>query len=222
MNYSEIIKKLNSMANAKNVEGMKRFGIRGSKVMLGISIPDLRNLGKQIGKNHELALKLWDSGIHEARLLSCFIDELKSIDEKQMEKWVNSFDSWDLCDQCCSNLFDKTSFVHKKIKEWVKSEKEFVRRAGFVLMACLAVHDKKLSDSEFTKFFPTIKKYSTDERNFVRKAVNWALRQIGKRNESLRKAAIKVGKEIEKIDSKSARWVAKDALRELESKKFKS
>ena len=221
MNYSETIKTLKSLSNAHNVEGMKRFGING-KVMLGVSNSDLYPIAKEIGKNHELALKLWESGIQESRTLASFIDDPKLVTENQMEKWVNDFDNWAVCDSVCMHLFDRTSLVHKKIKDWVKDEKEFVRRAGFVLMACLAVHDKKMPDKEFIKFFPTIKKYSTDERNFVRKAVNWALRQIGKRNETLRKASIKLGKEIEKIDSKSARWIAKDALRELESKKFKN
>jgi len=205
------------MSNPKNVEGMKRFGIRGEKIY-GVSIPYLRSMAKELGKNHELALQLWNSKIHEARLLSGFIDDFKKVDEKQMEEWVKDFDSWDICDQVCSNLFDKTEFAWKKAVEWSKKKEEFVKRAGFVMMATLAVHDKKASDKDFEKFFPIIIRESDDERNFVRKAVNWALRQIGKRNEKLNKRAIDTAKKISKMNSKTAKWIAGDALRELTSK----
>ncbi len=218
MTKKEVIKKLKSQANPKNVEGMARFGIN-PKGTLGISISVLRPLAKKIGKDHKLALELWASGIHEARILAGFIAEPSKFTEKQMEKWVSDFDSWDVCDQVCSSLFDKTEFAYRKVSEWAERKEEFVKRAGFVLIAVLAVHDKEASDKDFEKFFPLIKKHSCDERNFVMKAVNWALRQIGKRNLTLNKKAIKLAKEIEKIDSKSARWIAKDALRELTSKK---
>ena len=138
-----------------------------------------------------------------------------------MEGWLKDFDSWDIVDQICSNLFDQTPYAWQKAVEWTEKEKEFEKRSGFVLMACLSVHDKKTEDKKFEKFFPLIKKHSTDERNFVKKAVNWALRQIGKRNLILNKKAIKLAKEIEKIDSKSAHWIAKDALRELTSEKVR-
>ena len=137
-----------------------------------------------------------------------------------METWVKDFDSWDVCDQVCSNLFDKTPFAYRKAIEWSKREEEFVKRAGFVLMATLSVHDKKADNKKFEQFFPIIKRESNDNRNFVKKAVNWALRQIGKRNLSLNKKAIKTAKEIQKMDSKSARWIASDALRELTSEKI--
>lgn len=214
--YDEIMKKLMSMRNPRNIEGMQRFGIHG-KEMLGISMPAIRKMAKEIGKDHDLALRLWESGIHDARLLSCFVDEHEKVSEKQMESWVKDFDSWDIVDQCCSNLFDKTPFVEKKIDEWSKRDEEFVKRSGFVLMAAKSVHDKEAKDSEFERYFPIIKREAYDERNFVKKAVNWALRQIGKRNLSLNRKAIRAGKEIEKIDSKAARWIAKDALRELGS-----
>jgi 3-methyladenine DNA glycosylase AlkD len=135
-----------------------------------------------------------------------------------MESWVANFDSWDVCDQCCSNLFDKTKFAYKKAIEWTKRNEEFVKRAGFVLMAVLAVHDKKAKDERFLKFLPIMKRESTDERNYVKKAVNWSLRQIGKRNLNLNKMALKTAKEIKMLDSRTAAWVASDALRELESK----
>ncbi|MFH1424741.1 MAG: DNA alkylation repair protein [archaeon] len=220
MNKTEIIKQLQSHANPKNVEGMQRFGIQGGK-MLGVSVPVVRKMAKQIGKSHTLAQKLWDTGIHEARILAPLIDEVDKVTEAQMDRWVKDFNSWDIVDQCCSNLFDKTPFVYRKAVEWTKRDEEFVKRTGFVLMATSAVHDKKAPDAQFKKFLPIIKKYSTDERNFVKKAVNWALRQIGKRNLALNKKAIKVAKEIQKIDSKAAKWIANDAIRELKSEKIK-
>jgi len=219
MNYQDIVKELKKKANRKNKEGMVRFGI-SLKGTLGVSVPVLRKMAKNIGKDHNLALRLWDSGIHEARLLAVFIEE--GISEKQMDKWVKDIDSWDICDQACGNLFDKTPFVHKKIDQYIKNEKEFIRRVGFVLMATLSVHDKKMTDKEFERFFPLIKKYSIDERNFVKKAVNWALRQIGKRNLVLNKKAIKVCKELQKIDSKSAHWIANNAFLELTSEQIQN
>jgi len=218
MKLEQVLRELRSMANPKNVEGMARFGI-SSEGTLGISIYDLRPMAKRIGKDHELAAKLWASGIHEARLLASFMDEPEKVTEKQMEQWVLDFDSWDIVDQVCSNLFDQTRFAHAKAVEWSEREEEFVKRAGFVLMAALSVHDKDASDKDFQKFFPIIKRESTDERNFVKKAVNWAHRQIGKRNQSLNRNAIKVAESISKTDSRSARWVAADALRELRSEK---
>lgn len=212
-----ILKKLKSFGNPKNVAGMARFGIN-PKNTLGVKIPVLRKMAKEIGKNHSLALELWDSGIHEAKILASMIDDAGLVSEKQAKKWIKDFDSWDVCDQVCMNLFDKTAFSFDKAKEWSKRKEEFEKRAGFALMACLAWHDKKAKDSDFLQFFPSIKAGATDERNFVKKAVNWALRQIGKRNEHLRKEAIKLAAEIEKIDSKTARWIAADALKELKRK----
>ena len=218
MNSKKIISELKRHSSLKDREGMARFGIN-PKYALGVRVPVLRNLAKRIGKNHKLARDLWKTKIHEARILATMIDNPKIVTEKQMGEWVKEFNSWDLCDQCCMNLFDKLPIAWKKAIEWPKRKEEFVRRAGFALMACLAWHDKKTKDKDFIKFFPVIKKYSTDERNFVRKAVNWALRNIGKRNMNLNKAAIKLAKEIRGMDSKSARWIAADAIRELESEK---
>jgi len=220
LNSSQIIKKLKSLANPKNVEGMARFGINSQKT-LGVSIPVLRKMAKEIGKNHQLALELCDSGIHEARILAGYLDEPEKVTEKQMEKWVKDFDSWDVCDQVCPSLFDKTSFVWKKIKEFTQRKEEFVKRTGFTLMACLAVHDKKAQDKDFIKLLPIIKREAADERNFVRKAVNWALRQIGKRSKNLNKEAVKAAKEILEMEDKTAKWIATDALRELTSQAVK-
>jgi 3-methyladenine DNA glycosylase AlkD len=219
MNYDDIIAKLKSMSNQKNVEGMARFGI-STKNNLGISIYKLRPLAKEIGKNHELSLKLWGSGIHDARLLAVFVEDPKKVTEDQMELWAKDFDSWDVCDQACTSLFDKTTFAWKKAYEWAERNEEFVKRAAFSIIAGLAVHDKKSPDEKFEKLFTIIKKASTDERNYVKKAVNWAFRNIGKRNHALNKKAIKVAKEIRNIDSKSAKWIANDAIRELTSSKI--
>lgn len=218
MNVEEIITELKKYSNSKNKEGMAKFGIN-SQYALGIKIPVLRRLVRKIGRNHKLAQGLWKSQIHEARILTSMIEEVKKVKEKQLEEWVKVFNSWDLCDQCCMNLFDKHPIAWKKAIEWANRDKEFIKRAGFVLMTCLAVHNKKAKDKDFLKFFPIIKKYATDKRNFVKKSVSWALRQIGKRNPNLRKEAIKLAKEIREINSPTARWVANDVIRELTKQK---
>jgi len=212
----EIVAELESQANPENVAGMARYGIN-AKNTLGVSIPRLRAMAKRIGTDHALALELWASGIHEARMLAGFIDDPAMVTETQIERWAKDFDSWDVCDQVCSNLFDRTPFAAAKAVEWSEREEEFVKRAGFVLMAALAVHDKNAPDVRFRGFLPLIAREAADERNFVKKAVNWALRQIGKRNRPLNAAAIASAKRIRKMDSKAARWIAADALRELES-----
>ncbi len=217
MGEKEIIKKLRTLSDKKYLASYKKFGIN-TREALGVSVPEIRKLDKDIGKNHALALELWKSKIHEAKILAALIDNPEKVSEKQMESWVKDFDSWDVCDAVCMNLFDKTRFAEKKIFQWSKRKEEYVRRAAFVLIASLAVHDKKAPDSEFEKFFPLIKSAAADERNFVKKAVNWALRQMGKRNENLRKSALKAAEEILKNDSKSARWIALDAIRELKKK----
>jgi 3-methyladenine DNA glycosylase AlkD len=193
---------------------MARFGINPHNTY-GVSIPVLRRLAREIGKDHELAAGLWSSGIHEARILATLVDNPALVTSDQMDRWVNDFDSWDVCDQCCSNLFSRTTFAYRKAVEWSGSQKEFVKRAGFVLMAALAVKDKKAGDGQLEPFFDNIKIGATDSRNFVKKAVNWALRQIGKRNLNLNRKAIATAEQIRKMDSASARWIAADALREL-------
>ncbi len=213
MEYEEVIARLKAQENPVNVAGMARFGIR-SKNTLGISIYDLRKIAHEIKKDHELAKYLWDSGVHEARILASFIDEPEKVTEAQLDSWVKDFDSWDIVDQV-SELIAKTPFVIKKIHEWSERDEEFVKRTAFSLIAEVTWHDKKLADADIEQFFPVIKNASMDERNFVKKAVNWALRNIGKRNVALNKRAVAVAKEIQNIDSKSARWIAADALREL-------
>jgi len=214
--HLDIIRKLESLANPQRAKGMAWAGIKAHK-LYGISIPNLRKIAKETGKNHILAQELWASGIHEARLIACMIDDHKMVTQAQLDSWVKDFDSWDLCDQCCSNLFDKTAFAYCIAVEWSSRQEEYVKRAGFVMMATLAVHDKKAKDDVFLKFLPIVERESTDGRNFVKKAVNWALRQIGKRNLRLNKAAIETAEAILGVDSKAARWIASDALKELTS-----
>jgi 3-methyladenine DNA glycosylase AlkD len=219
MDVVEIISHLNSIADPTKLNHMKRYGIN-TKSALGISVYDLRRYAREIGPSHMLALDLWLTGIHDARLLACFIEEPKKITSNQMDHWADDFDSWDLCDQACTTLFDKSHLSWGKIFIWAESEKEFVKRAAFSLIAGLSIHDKDSEDRRFEAFFPLIRKHAVDERHYVKKAVNWALRNIGKRNISLHKKAIICAKEIDGIDSRSARWIAKDALRELQSKKI--
>lgn len=219
-----LIEEIKSRGNPQARAGMARYGIETVRAF-GVSVPTLRDLAKKTGKSHDLAEGLWRTGIHEARILAGMIGEPGKVTERQMEEWVVDFDSWDIVDGTCGNLFDKTPFAVKKAREWTNRKEEYVKRAGFVLMAELAVHDKMESDDTFSGFLPLIVRGSSDDRNFVKKAVNWALRQIGKRNLNLNRLAIQTGREIQKLEYKSARWIASDALRELTSpavqKRFK-
>ena len=216
MNYKDVMGRLKALSNPEAVEGMARYGINSNNTY-GVSIPNLRKMAKEIRVNHKLAQQLWASGIHEARILASMVDDSDMVTEEQMESWVRDFDSWDICDQCCMNLLQNTRFAYEKAAEWSSREEEFVKRAGFALMACLAVRDKKADDEKFESFLVIIKRESFDIRNYVKKAVNWALRQIGKRNLFLNRKAIETAREILEIDSKSARWIASDAIRELTS-----
>lgn len=195
---------------------MSRFGIQ-TEAALGVSVPKIREIARKVGAHHDLAQGLWKTGIHEARILASMIDDPSEVSEGQMEKWASDFDSWDVVDGCCGNLFDKTEFATKKAHEWSKRSEEYVKRAGFVLMAEMAVHDKNASDKRFLDFLPIIVREASDERNFVKKAVNWALRQIGKRNANLNTAAIKTCAQIRDSGSRTGKWIAADALRELTS-----
>ncbi|MGO9018317.1 MAG: DNA alkylation repair protein [Syntrophobacteraceae bacterium] len=217
MECEQILLKFKSMANPDNVRGMAKFGINTHNT-LGIGIPALRKIAKAAGRNQMLSLNLWASGIHEARLLAAYVGDPIQVTENQMERWAKDFDSWDVCDQVCMNLFDRTPYAYDKAAEWSQREEEFVKRAGYALMACLAVHDKKADDLRFLPFFPFIKGGSVDERNFVKKAVNWALRQIGKRNDILKGLAVQCAEDILLEHSRASAWVAKDALREFRTR----
>ena len=219
MEYEDIIQELDLLSNPEDVKGMMRFGINSKKVY-GVRIPELRRIAKEAGKNHELAAKLWDAGYNETKILASLIEDPKKVTEDQMDKWVIGFNSWDICDQCCNNLFLKSPYAYKKIFEWIERNEEFVKRAAFTLIAVLAVHDKKSDDNKFKQFFPLIIRESTENRNYVKKAVNWALRQIGKKNRNLNNESLNVAMQIQRIDDKSAKWIAADALRELRSEKI--
>jgi 3-methyladenine DNA glycosylase AlkD len=217
MGPEAIMERLKTLANPDAIAPMARFGINPKKAY-GLTIPTLRKLAKEIGTDHLLAERLWSSGIREARILATMIENPGEVDTAQMDRWARQFDSWDVCDQCCNNLFSRTDHAYQKAAEWSTHDKEFVKRAGFVLMACLAIHDKKAQDDAFATFLTMIKQAATDDRNPVKKAVNWALRQIGKRNPNLYRKALRRAREIYRMDVPSARWVGRDALRELNSK----
>lgn len=212
----EVLKRLRENANPANLEGMKRYGMTVER-RLGVSVPAMRGIAKDLGKNHALALELWDTDLAEGKILASMVDEPDKLTEAQMDSWVVGFDSWDVCDQVCMNLFEKSPLAWKKISEWSMREEVFVKRAAFALIACLAWHSKTAKDEDFMSVFPVIKSGATDERNFVKKAVNWALRNIGKRNLCLNDAAISLAKETMRMNFKSAKWIGSDAVRELES-----
>jgi 3-methyladenine DNA glycosylase AlkD len=217
VDLASVVEELKSMANPANVEGMAKFAI-SSQDTLGISIYDLRRLAARIGRDHGLALELWKTGIHEAKILASYIENPLRVTTAQMDAWAADFDSWDVCDQVC-DLFAKTPFVHTKIAEWSERPEEFVKRAAFAMICELAWYDKDASDESMAGYFPLIICESTDERNFVKKAVNWALRNIGKRNRALNAQAIAVAERLAASESRSARWIGRDALRELKSEK---
>lgn len=225
----DVVAELRAEANPSNVAGMARYGI-STEGTLGVSMPALRgrarDLKRGLGRGveaemqrHELAAGLWASDVHEARILAALVDVPTLVSPEQMDEWAGDIDSWDICDQVCSNLFDKTDYAYEKAHLWAVREPEFVKRAGFVLMAVLAVHDKRASDARFLEMLPVIEEQASDERNFVKKAVNWALRQIGKRNATLHPAATEVALRLSESDDRTKRWVGRDAHKELTSAK---
>jgi len=214
----DVLEQLKAKAKSDQLEGMSHFGIVGDQRM-GVSVPDMRKIAKGFGKDHQLALDLWDTGIPEAMIVAGMVAEPDKLTEAQMEAWVVDINSWDICDQVCMHLFEKTPLAEKKIYDWSQREEEFVKRTAYALIACLAWHDKAAGDEDFIKYFPVIKQGTMDDRNYVKKAVSWALRNIGKRNLALNRAAVEIAHEIGDLDSRSARWIASDAIRELESEK---
>lgn len=222
MDLNEIIKKLESLENPENVAGMARFGITTKKAF-GISAPVLKALAKEIKKQaenrHRLALELWETGVHEARIIAYLIDNPQEVTIEQMDDWANGFDNWAICDGTCGHLFCRTEFAYQKAFEWATRDAEFVKRAGLVLPAWLAVHDKRAADEKIAQFLPVLEKHAGDERNFIKKAVNWSLRQIGKRNLNLHKLAVETAERIKAQNTRPARWIAADALRELRNEK---
>ena len=216
----QIIQKLKSLGNEEDRQGKARVSINAER-SLGIRIPVLRALAKDIGRDQQLAEELWATGYHEARILAGYLADPAAISEATIERWAADFDSWDLVDHLM-DLVGNSLFGYQKAFEWSAREEEFVKRAGFVIMCHKAIHDKAAPDERLLEFFPLIKRESTDERLYVRKAVNWALRQIGKRNRRLNQEAIRLAEEIAQLDSKAARWIASDALRELQSEKVQA
>ncbi len=223
MKIDEIIKKLESLENPVNIAGMKRFGITTKKAF-GVSAPVLKDLAKDVKKQtedrHALALELWETGIHEARVIAYLIDDPKQVSSEQMDAWTADFDNWAICDGTCGHLFCRTEFAYEKVFQWSKRDEEFVKRAGIVLIAWLAVHDKKAADQRIAQFLPVLETHADDDRNFIKKAVNWSLRQIGKRNLNLNKLAVEAAERIKARNTKAGRWIAADALRELKSEKI--
>jgi 3-methyladenine DNA glycosylase AlkD len=214
MTSAEIITLLQQKADKNYLTGMQRFGINSNKT-LGVKVPELRKLARLVKKDHQLAQQLWDTGIHEARLLASMIDDPVQVTVKQIDAWVKDFNSWDVCDQVCGNLFDRTPYAIEKALEFSTYEKEYIKRAGFVLMAEYAIHQKTAPNAVFINFLPVIEREAWDGRNFVKKAVNWALRQIGKRNPELKQAAIAAANSILLQNHKAAKWIAQNALTEL-------
>jgi len=213
---AEAVRELRRQGERRNVEGMARYGIRAKKV-LGVSKPKMDAVARQIGKDHELGMRLWATGIHDARLLGMLISEPERVTARQMERWARDFDNWDVCDGTCCHLFVFAKPAWEKAFAWTGRKGEFHKRAGFALAAYLAVHDRNAPDQRFREFLPQIEREAWDDRNFVRKAVNWALRNIGKRSLPLNRDAIACGERLARTGNRTARWIAADALRELRS-----
>ena len=211
---AEVVAELERLANPVNVTGMARFGITGRNI-LGISIPQLRLIARHIGRNHTLAGELWTTGIFEARILTAFIADPARLTLRQARAWTKDFESWADCDGVCIHLFRKCPFAHAFAIECSRRKPEFVKRTGFTLMATLAVHDRASPPAVFLDYLTRIAQAANDDRNGVKKAVNWALRQIGKRDPALRQAAIRTAESIREQGTPAARWIASDALREL-------
>jgi 3-methyladenine DNA glycosylase AlkD len=218
MNCNEVLSWLERHGSQKAVEGMARYGIESELRVFGVPMGTLLKLSKQLGKDHDLAQDLWQSGCYEARLLAALVDDPARVTSRQMDAWAASFENWADCDTVCFKLFDQSPIAWKKLRPWASSSKEFVRRASFALMACLALHDKDTDDDRFLSLLPLIEKGARDERNFVKKAVSWALRSIGERSPDLHLAALAVAGRLAESTSVSCRWIAKDVAGQLKSK----
>ena len=223
MTIKEILKRLEALGSPENVAGMARYGIVTKKAY-GVPAPELKAFARELKKSaedrHRLAEELWATGVHDARALAYLIDDPKRVTPEQMDRWTADFDNWAICDSTCGTLFSYSPHAYAKALEWSAREDEFVKRAGFALMAWLPVHDKKADRSRFEAFLPIIEQAAGDDRNFVKKAVNWALRQVGKQDLHLNRLAIETAERISVQGTPSARWIASDALRELRSEKI--
>ena len=213
-NVEETLAWLERRGSKKNRDGMARYGITAKKAY-GVSMATMLGLRKKLGRNHELSIALFRTGWYEARIMASFVAEPERVTPALMDRWARAFDSWAVCDSMCFHLFDRTPHAWRKVHEWARSDEEFVKRASFALIASLTVHDKEAPDSAYLKALPLIEKAASDPRNFVKKAVNWALRSVGKRNAALHAASVAVARRLASSDDAAARWVGKDALREL-------
>ena len=214
MTPTAVLAWLERRGTRRNIAGMARFGITSPKAF-GVSMATMRPLVRKLGHDHALAQALWNSGWHEARILASFVDEPARVTAAQMDRWARDFDNWAVCDSVCFHLFDRTPHAWKKAAQWSRNDSEFITRAAFALMAGLTVHDQGSPDPPFVRLLPIIERGARDPRNFVKKAVSWALRQIGKRNLSLNGAAITVARRLAAAHDGPRRWVGKDALREI-------
>lgn len=214
MDKNAVLDWLERRGTQKTRAGMARYGIVAQRVF-GVPMGTLLSLKKRLGTDHALAIALWDSGWYEGRLLAALVGDPAQVTRRQMNAWAAGFENWADCDTVCFKLWDRTPFAWDKARQWSKSPREFVKRAGFVLMACLAGHDKAAPDESFLAFLPLIEKGARDERNFVMKGVSWALRGIGRRSRALRTGAVAVAKRLALSEEAAPRWVGKDALRDL-------
>lgn len=214
MKRDDVLARLAALADPEYLKGMEKFALPAERT-LGVPLPALRQLAREIGTDHVLARALWEEGFREARILATLVDDPAGVTGEQMEAWAREFNSWEICDQCCQNLFAASPHAWKKAEEWAIREEEFVKRAGFVLIAKLARNRKSAKDDCFFRFFPLIRAEAHDRRNFVKKAVSWALREIGKRNERCREAAVALAKDLIASESLTARWIGRDTLQDL-------
>ena len=210
----EVVTRLKKLSSKSVRDGMKRFGIPNDNAF-GVSVGKIQTFGKELGRNHQLALSLWETGFYEARMLAAFVDDPKLVTSAQMDRWCKDFDNWGIVDTVCFKLFDQTPHAWKKIEQWTKRQDEFQKRAGFALLACLGVHDKRATNEQFIQCLPLIEAGATDERNFVKKGVSWALRVIGRRNVELNKVAVKLAQRLVDSPDPTSRWLGKEALREF-------
>lgn len=211
---AEVLRWLERRGTRRNRDGMARYGIVAPK-LFGVSVADLRQRAKRLGRDHALAIALWKTGCYEARMLAAFVDEPERVTPAQMDRWARDFDNWAITDTVCFHLFDRTPHAWVKIRQWSTRHEEFVRRAAFALLASVALHDKRAPDAPFLRSLPLIERAARDPRNFVKKGVSWALRSVGRRNPTLRAAAIEVSERLSASTDPAARWVGRDALRDL-------
>jgi 3-methyladenine DNA glycosylase AlkD len=221
MTVEEVLAWLREHGSQEQIDGLARYGITTDRAV-GVSVGTLQSLAKRLGKDHTLAEQLWETGCYEARMLASFIGEPARVTPEQMDAWVEDFDNWAVCDTVCFHLWDRTPHAWQKARQWATAEREFVKRTGFVLMACLVAHDDDAQDADFLPFLPLIEESARDERNFVKKGVNWALRNIGRCSPALNAAALEVAERLAASDEPSCRWVGKDARRELTSAKVQA